>query len=106
MCRENLPSNVGHIEATKAGFETLKSRMIFAQILLIPKMGHEAEFDVATDSSKVGIVGMLLQQDTSRYLKPCAYWARQLKDIEIRNSAYDREALAIVEVVSRVWRVY
>jgi hypothetical protein len=29
MRRKNLPSNVGHIEATKAAFETLKSRMIF-----------------------------------------------------------------------------
>ena len=61
---------------------------------------------VATDASKVGIVGVLLQEDTSRSLRPCAYWARKLKDCETRYSAYDREVHAVVELVSRVWRVY
>ena len=32
--------------------------------------------------------------------------ARKLKDCETRYSAYDREALIVVEVVSRVWKVY
>ncbi len=39
-------------------------------------------------------------------MRPCAYWARKLKDAETRYSANDKEALAIVEAVSRVWRVY
>jgi hypothetical protein len=69
-------------------------------------MGHDAEFVVATDASKVGIVGVLLQEDTSGSLRPCAYWARKLKDCETRYSAYDREALAVVEAVSRVWKAY
>jgi len=34
----------------------------------------------------------------SRSLRPCAYWARDLKDCETRSSAYAREALVIVEV--------
>jgi len=80
--------------------------MILAPVLLIPKRGHETGFVVATDASKVGIVGVLLQEDTSGSLRPCAYWARKLKDCETRYSAYDREALAVVEVVSRVWKVY
>ena len=65
-------------------------------------MGHEAEFVVATDASKVGIVGVLLQEDTSGSFRPCAYWASKLKDCELRYSAYDGEALAIVEAVSLV----
>jgi hypothetical protein len=69
-------------------------------------MGNEAEFVVATDASKVGIVGVLLQEDTSGSLRPRAYWARKLTNCETRYSAYDREALAVVEAVSRVWRVY
>jgi hypothetical protein len=70
-------------------------------------MGHDAEFIVATDASKVGIAGVLLQEDTStRSLRPCSYWDIMLEDRETRYSAYDREALAIVEVVCRVWRVY
>jgi len=49
---------------------------------------------------------MFLQEDTSRSLRPCAYWARKHKGCETRYSAYDREALDVVEVVSHVWRVY
>jgi hypothetical protein len=49
---------------------------------------------------------VLLQEDTFGSLRPCAYWARKLKDCETRYSAYDREALAIVEAMSRVWRVH
>jgi hypothetical protein len=54
--------------------------MILAPVLLIPTMGHKAEFVVATDAHKVGIVGALLQENTSGSLRPCAYWARKLKD--------------------------
>ena len=72
-CHKNLLGNVVHTETTKAAFETLKFRMFFAPVLLIPKMGHEAEFVVATDASEVGIAGVNLQEDTSGSLRPCAY---------------------------------
>ena len=49
---------------------------------------------------------MLLQEGIFGSLRLCAYWARKLKDCETRYSAYDREAIAVVEVVSRVWRMY
>ena len=97
---------MAHSDATRAAFETLKARMISAPVLLIPKSGQDADFVVATDASKVGIAGVLLQEDSDGHLRPCAYWARKLKDAETRYSAYDREALAIVEAVSRVWRTY
>ena len=73
MCRKNLLGNVVHTEATKAGFETVKSRMISAPVLLIPKMRHDAEFVVAIDASKIGIAGVFSQEDTSGSLIPCAY---------------------------------
>ena len=75
MCRKNLPGNAVHTEAIKAAFETLKARMISAPVLLIPKARHDAEFVVAIDASKVGIAGVLLQEDTSGSMRPCAYWA-------------------------------
>jgi hypothetical protein len=78
MCRKNLHGNVLHTEATKTDFETLKSRMISAPVLLIPKRGRDSEFVVVTDASKVGIVGVLIQEDTSGSLRPCAYLARKL----------------------------
>jgi hypothetical protein len=39
-----------------ATFMTLKARMISAHVLLIPKSGQDAEFMVATNASKVGIL--------------------------------------------------
>ena len=57
--------NVLHTEATNTACETLKSRMILAPVLLIPKVGHEAEFDVAIDASKASIAGVLFQEGTS-----------------------------------------
>ncbi len=80
--------------------------MVFAPVFFIPKMGHEPAFVVATDASKVGIAGVLLQEDTSRTLRPRAYWARKLKDYKTRYSACDLEALAVVEAVSRIWIIY
>ncbi len=80
--------------------------MISAHVLLIPKSGRDAEFIVTTDARKVGIAAVLRQEDSKGHLRPCAYWARKLKDNETRHIAYDNEALAIVEAVSRVWRVY
>jgi hypothetical protein len=69
---------------------------------LIPKFGRDAEFIVATDASKVVIARVLLQEDSEGHLRPSAYRARKLKDVETRYIAYDKEALAIVEAVSRV----
>ena len=47
---------------------------------LIPKSSQEAEFVVATDASKVGIAGVLLQEDFDGHLRPFAYWAQKKKD--------------------------
>jgi len=73
MCRTKLHDNVFQTKATKASFATLKSRMISAPVLLIPKMRHDAEFVVAIDASKIGIAGVFSQEDTSGSLIPCAY---------------------------------
>ena len=69
-----------HSDTTRAAFETLKATMISALVLLIPNFGQEAGFVVGTDSSMVGIAGVLLQEDSEGHLRPCAYLARKLKD--------------------------
>ncbi len=102
MCRKSLPGRVVHSDTTRAAFETLKARTISALDLPTPKSGQEAEFVVATNANKVGIVGVLFQEDSNGHLRPCAYWARKLEDDETRYSAYGKEALAIVEAVPRV----
>jgi len=84
FCRKSLPGKVAHSDATRAAFETLKARTISAPVLLIPKSGQYAEFVVATDASKVGIAGVLLQEDSHGHLRPCAHW-RPLGDIWKQN---------------------
>jgi hypothetical protein len=63
LYRKSLPRKVAHSVATRAAFETLKARMISVPVLLIPKSGQDAEFVVATYAIKVGIAGVLLQED-------------------------------------------
>ena len=38
LCRKSLPGRVAHSDTTWAAFETLKAIMIFAHVLLIPKI--------------------------------------------------------------------
>jgi hypothetical protein len=80
--------------------------MISAHVLLFSKSSQDVEFIVATDASKVGIAGDLLQENSEGHLQPCAYWARKLKDAKTIYIAYDKEAFAVVEAVYRVWRMY
>ncbi len=76
LCPKSLLRQVVHYDTTRVAFETLKARLIFALVLMIPKFGKDAEFVVATDASKVGIAGVLLQEDSEAHLRQCAYWAR------------------------------
>jgi len=81
-------------------FEFLKARMISALILLISKSDHEAEYIVAIDVSKVGIVGILLQNDAARSLRSYIYWARMKNDCKANYIAYDCEALVVIRTLS------
>ena len=65
-------------------------------MLPIPKSRQDAEYIVETNASKVGIAGVLIQEDSKGHLRQCAYWARKLKDVETMYIAYDKESLAIV----------
>lgn len=106
MCRKNKPGKVVWSETARVAFETLKARLCSAPLLLLPRTGADAEFIVATDASTVGLAAVLLQEDSNGELRPCCYWARKLNDAERRYSAYDLEAQAVVESVTRAWRMY
>jgi hypothetical protein len=80
--------------------------MVFAHEVLVRKSRQNTELVAAIDASKVDICGVLLQEDTSGYLRPCAYWTWELKFCEIRYSISHLEILAGVEALSWVWRVY
>ena len=106
MTRKGKPGKVVWNETARIAFETLKARLISAPLLLMPESGADARFTVATDASNVGLGAVLLQEDSAGSVRPCAYWARKLNDAERNYSAYDLEALAVVEAVTRVWRMY
>ena len=39
-------------DVTKSAFEILKEQIVFAQVLLVPKSDHEAEYVAAIDAKK------------------------------------------------------
>jgi len=106
LCQKSLPGRIVHSDTKRVAFETLHVRMISDYVHFIPKSSQDAEFIVASDTSKVGIAGVLLLEGSQGHLRPCVYLARKLKDAETSYIAYNTEALAIVEIVSRVWRMY
>jgi hypothetical protein len=100
------PQKVTLTRACLEAFETLKLRLISAPCLILPEVGSDATFTVATEASTVGIATVMLQ-DQGGGLQPVSYWARKLNRFERGNtySAYDWEALAVCEVVKH-WRCY
>jgi hypothetical protein len=68
LCRKSLPRRVVHLDITRAAFETINARMIFAPLLLIPKYGQDTEFIVTTDSSKVGILQEYYSKKTPKVI--------------------------------------
>ena len=101
-----MPGNVVWNDTARIAFETLKARLIAASVLLIPECGMDSSFAVATDAFDVGLGAVLLQEDSSGNLRPCAYFDRELNPAERKYSAYDKESLAVVESVTRHWRMY
>ena len=80
MCKKDKPRRVVWTNTARITFETLKARLTSAPLLLIPKSGTDAEFIVATDASDVGLGAVFLLEDSEGEVRPCAYWARKLKD--------------------------
>jgi hypothetical protein len=74
--------------------------------MILPEVGSDATFSVATDASTVGIATVMLQ-DQGGGLQPVSYFARKLNPAVRGNtySAYDLEALAVCEAVKH-WRCY
>ncbi len=65
LCRKSLPGRVVHCDATMVAFEALKSRMISAPVLLIPKFSKEAK--------------ILLRQMRVRSALPGYYFKKTMK---------------------------
>ncbi|CAG9122295.1 unnamed protein product [Plutella xylostella] len=85
-------------------FMTLKDQLVGRPILAI--YDPEAETELHTDASKVGVGGILMQRrngdDTFR---PVAYYSRQTSPEEKNFHAYELETLAVVSSLKK-FRVY
>jgi hypothetical protein len=106
LVRRSQPHKVTLSFACLEAFETLKLRLISAPCLILPEVGSDATFTVATHASTMKIAAIMLQ-DQGGGLQPVSYLARKLNPAERGNtySAYDLEALAVCEDVKH-WRCY
>jgi hypothetical protein len=75
LLRKSQPQKVRLTPACLEAFETFKLGLISAPCLILPEVGSDATFTVATCASTVGIAGVMLQdQGGGRQL--VSYWAR------------------------------
>ena len=86
------------IANAEGAFERLKLLMIQAPVLRFPDFGKV--FEVACDTSGVGVGGVLSQEG-----HPMEYFNQKLNDVQKRYLNYDREFYAIIQSL-QYWRHY
>ncbi|XP_041451297.1 uncharacterized protein LOC121404945 [Drosophila obscura] len=77
-------------------FDELKRRLISKPVVTSYRL--DAEHELHTDASAVGLAGVLLQKDE---MKPIAYYSRATSKAEKNYHSYELEALAVVESLER-----
>ncbi|CAB3248119.1 unnamed protein product [Arctia plantaginis] len=91
-------------DAQETAFLALKKSLINRPILAI--FNQNAELELHTDASKVGVGSMLLQRvQGSNDLKPVAYYSRQTSPEEKIFHSYELETLAVICSLKK-FRVY
>jgi hypothetical protein len=81
-----------------AAFSQVQQALISAPVLALPNFSEP--FTLETDASGVGIGAVIMQQG-----RPIAYFSAALCPRNAAMSAYEKEALAIIEALKR-WRHY
>ena len=89
-------------ESHDKAFDELKQALVTAPVLRRPDF--EAPFEVHTDASGVALGACLIQRIEGQP-HAVAYFSRKLKGAEVRYSATDTEALAVIEGV-RAFNAY
>jgi hypothetical protein len=69
LLRKSHPQKVTLTPACLEAFETLKLRLISAPCVILPEVGSDATFTVATDASTVGIAAVMLQDQGGAFNK-------------------------------------
>lgn len=80
-------------------FERLKQELISSPTLAA--YNSQADTQLHTDASKIGIGGALLQKQEDNKWKPVAYMSRQTTDPETRYHSFELETLAVFEAIKR-----
>lgn len=80
-------------------FEKLRDELASGPTLAI--FDPEAETQLHTDASQIGVAGVLLQKQSTGDWKPIAYMSRQTSDPETRYHSFELETLAVFEAVKK-----
>ena len=81
-------------------FEELKEKITSQPVLSLPR--REGKFRVETDASGHAIGGVLSQEQDGKW-KPIVFLSRMMQPAERNYKIYNKELLAIVEVLAK-WR--
>ncbi len=84
-------------------FDELKNKLVSSPILV--KANLSRQFILETDASQHHVAAVLLQYDDEGLPRTVWYFSKKLKPAEVRHSATDREALAIV-LACRQFNIY
>lgn len=91
----------GHDE--QQSFQSLKNCLIKRPVLAL--YNPDAETELHTDASKLGVAGILLQKNSNNLLQPIAYYSRQTNSEEQKLHSFELETLAVVSSLNK-FRVY
>lgn len=80
-------------------FQLLKSKLCSEPILVL--YDHNAEHELHTDASAVGLAGMLIQITPNKKRGVVAYFSQATTAIESQYHSYELEALAVVKSLER-----
>ena len=80
-------------------FQKLKSSLTCSPVLAL--YDPEAETEVHTDASALGLAGMILQRQNDGKFHPIAYYSRQTNGAEPKYHSYEPEMLAVVETTCK-----
>jgi len=89
-------------EEHQQAFDELKNKIISQLVLSLLK--KEGKFRVKIDVSEYAIEGVLSQEQEGKW-RPIAFLSRTMQPAERNYEIYDKELLAIVEVLSK-WKQY
>ncbi|XP_071052109.1 uncharacterized protein [Onthophagus taurus] len=90
-------------EEQERAFQSVKDELAKRPILTL--YDSNADFEIHTDASKIGLAGILFQSKPNEVMKPVSYFSRQTSELEQKFHSYELEALAVVESLER-FRVY